>query len=82
MGSIRNGARSFLNGAALLCKFSRMPGFNAGLVGILGPDDALLIKNAFEPLCLLVDALISADNFYNQIDREADMEGDEDANEA
>lgn len=78
MGSIRNGARSFLNGAQQLCKFSRMPGFRAGLNTILGPEDATILFTAFEPFCVAVDALIALDNFYNQIDIIPDAEDDED----
>jgi hypothetical protein len=55
-----------------------MPGFRAGLNGILGPTDAAALMTVFEPFCLAVDALIAADNFYNQIDNEADSTGDED----
>lgn len=68
MGSIRNGARSFLDVLAKGCKFSRMPGFRAGLTLILGANDAQTLMSLWEPACAFVDTLIAADNFFNQKD--------------
>jgi hypothetical protein len=79
MGLIRNGARSFLNVMSKACKFSRMPGFTAGLESILGVAQAGQVMALWVPLCALIDTLIAADNYYNQIDFQPDHEGDEDA---
>lgn len=69
MGAIRNGARSFLNALKLACKFSRMPGFQLGLISILGDTVQLTnLLTAWEQVCVIVDQLVALDNFYNQID--------------
>ena len=79
MGAIRNGARSFLDGAREVCKFSRMNGFRSGLVGIVGAEEASTLLTAFEPFCQLVDLLIATDNFFNQIDTKDDDGDGEDS---
>lgn len=79
MGLTRNGARSFLNLMAKACKMSRMPGFTLGLEAILGTAQAGQVMALWTPLCALVDSLIAADNYFNQIDFQPDHEGDEDA---
>jgi hypothetical protein len=68
MGSIRNGARSFLDLMAKACKLSRLPGFRAGLNTILGTTTAAEFFALWEPLCAFVEVLIGLDNWYNQID--------------
>lgn len=82
MGSIRNGARTFLNILHKACKLSKLPGFKPGLIGILGPEDGLVLFQAWDVVCVVVDGLVTADNFYNQIDTVAQMTGDEDGPEA
>jgi hypothetical protein len=82
MGVIRNGARSYLNLAKKICTLSRLPGFSAGMVAIVGVDDAQAIAVAFEPWCAVIDILISADNYYNQIDTVNDDGGGEDSTPA
>ena len=68
MGSIRNGARTFLVGMAYACKLSRMPGFRNGLRSILGSENGDAVFALWEPLCLIVDSLIAADNYFNRKD--------------
>jgi hypothetical protein len=75
---IRDGSRSFLNAAELLCKFSRFRGFSVGLTRILGAASAAELTAAFEPFCAVVDSLVAADNWFNQIDEVAEATGDED----
>ena len=82
MGVQRNGARSFLNGMKEACKFSRMPGFQAGLIAILGPETATEIRGLWEPLCTAVDVLIGLDNWYNQRDTANDDGTGEDVAES
>lgn len=72
MGALRNGARTFLNVIAKACQLSRIPGFRTGLNGILGTTKAAELMTVWEPLCALVDTLIAADNYYNQVDRQDD----------
>jgi hypothetical protein len=68
MGTIRNGARTFLNLLAKCCKLSHLPGFRTGINHILG-DGADAFFVVWDPLCAVVDTLIAADDWYNQIDR-------------
>lgn len=68
MGLIRNGARTWLNLIAKACKFTHMRGFRAALDQILGPETAATVMGLWTPFCAAVEALISADNWYNQID--------------
>lgn len=78
MGSIRNGARSFLNILHKACQLSHLPGFRSGLTAILGSTDADAIYILWTPLCQVVEGLVAADNFFNQIDYQPDHTGDED----
>lgn len=68
LGSIRNGARTFLNVMAKACKFTHMPGFVTGLRGILGEESADNVLALWYPLCSLIEVLIASDNYFNQID--------------
>lgn len=70
MGTIRNGARSFLGVIQKACQLSRLPGFTSGLNTILGPEDASALILVWEPFCAVVDGLIAADNWYNKKDLE------------
>lgn len=72
MGQIRNGARTFLELTAKICKLSRLPGFRVGMRQILGAETADPILAAFDPFCALVDAAIATDNYFNQVDRQND----------
>lgn len=78
MGTIRNGARSFLNLMAKACKVSKMAGFRSGLNAILGEPTATEFFALWDPLCSFVDVLIGLDNWYNQIDTADDDEEGED----
>lgn len=78
MGTQRNGARSALNLIAKACKLSRLPGFRVGITQILGSSQAATFFPAWDALCAVVDLLIGADNFYNQIDYSAEVSGSED----
>lgn len=78
MGTIRNGARSFLNLMAKACKLSKTPGFRSGLSTILGEPEATNFFALWDPMCSFVDTLIGLDNWYNQIDTEdADTDGED-----
>jgi hypothetical protein len=79
MGVLRNGARTFLFGMQKACKLSRMPGFQIGLVEIMGGDRTTQLMTLWEPLCALVDFWIATDNWYNQRDQvDDDTAGGED----
>lgn len=78
MGTLRNGARTYLNILAKACKLSHLPGFRTGLEGILGDENATTLFNLWDPLCGFVESLIAADNFFNQIDTEPQGDGGED----
>jgi hypothetical protein len=67
-----------LNLMAKACKMSRLPGFNAGLTQILGEANSNAFLELWTPLCEYVDALISFDNWFNQIDYDQETEGSED----
>ena len=82
MGTIRNGARSFLNLMAKACKLSKLPGFRAGLNTILGEGIATDFFALWDPLCAFVDGLIGLDNWYNQIDATAEVPSGEDVTPA
>lgn len=79
MGTQRNGARSFLDAMAACCKWSRMPGFRAGVISILGPEAATEILGLWDPLCAAIDVLIGLDNWYNQKDATNDDASGEDS---
>jgi hypothetical protein len=68
MGTIRTGARSFLNLLAKACKMTRIPGFATGLKTILGAEVYNDFLGVWTPLCTFVDSLIALDNWYNQLD--------------
>jgi hypothetical protein len=76
MGRQRNGARSFLDLVAQVCKLSRLPGFQVGLIQILGPTEANAVTSVWEPFCAVVDGLIAGDNWYNKKDLEDTSVGD------
>lgn len=79
MGSIRNGARTFLRVMANACRLSHLPGFQAGVIKILGSDTAGSFFALWNPLCEFVDGLVSLDNWYNQKDYQNDDSDGEDA---
>jgi len=78
MGTIRNGARTFLNLLAKACKMSHLPGFRSGVATILDSEQATVVFGLWDPLCLYVEGLIAADNWYNQKDFLEDDFGGED----
>jgi len=78
MGSQRNGARSALNLLAKACKMSRLPGFRVGIGQILGGTEATAFFAVWDPMCAVVELLIGADNFFNQIDFQEETAGSED----
>lgn len=78
MGLTRNGARTFLNLMAKACKMSRLPGFRAGVISVLGPEAATNILGLWDPLCAAIDVLIGLDNWYNQRDTADDDSTGED----
>lgn len=82
MGALRNGARTYLNVIAKACQLSRLPGFRTGLNQILGATTAGDLMALWEPFCALVDTLIAADNYYNQVDRQNDDGAGEDVTPA
>lgn len=77
MGTRRNGARTHLDLAKRVCELSRLPGFRAGIIEILG-DGSTAYLSAFDIFCVAVDALIAADNFYNRIDTAEEVANSED----
>lgn len=80
MGLQRNGARTFLTVVAKACKLSHMPGFRAGLNGILGPDAASDLYGFWTPFCTFVESLMALDDWYNKRDASLpDLDGSEDA---
>lgn len=78
MGTIRNGARTFLDVVAKACRLSHLPGFRTGLRTILGPEDADSLYVLWTPFCDFVMALIAADNWYNRVDTTEEATGSED----
>lgn len=82
MGTIRNGARTFLTIMAKACRLSKLPGFRAGLISILGSSNATQFFNLWDPLCAFIDVLVGVDNWYNQIDRvDDDFTGEDEEDE-
>ena len=80
MGEKRNGARSFLDLLAKVCRLSHLPGFRAGLTQIVGPEEANALFALWTPLCEAIDLLISTDNWYNKLDFSNDDGDGEDEN--
>jgi hypothetical protein len=80
LGTIRTGARSFLNAVQDACRFSRIPGFSNGLKAILGAEVYSDFLGVWTPLCEFVDSLIALDNWYNQKDPvDDDGQGEDEA---
>lgn len=80
MGITRNGARTFLNVLQKACKLSHLPGFQNGMRVILGTDAATGILELWNPLCVLVEQIISLDDWFNKKDATLpDQAGSEDA---
>jgi hypothetical protein len=78
MGVQRNGARTFLNVLHHACKLSRLPGFTPGIGRILEPGDADPLLAAWAAVCTIVDGLVAADNYFNQLDTVNDDAAGED----
>lgn len=78
MGAQRNGARTALNLIAKACKLSRLPGFRVGISNILGAPTAVDFFAVWDPFCAVVELLIGADDFYNQVDYQEETSGSED----
>jgi len=75
MAKQRTGARTALNLIAKACKLSRIPGWRVGITGILGTDFAADFFAVWDPFCGVVDLLIGADNYFNQIDFQDETPG-------
>ena len=78
MGSIRNGARTFLNLMGKACQLSKLPGFRGGVRKILGDENATAFFALWDPTCSFIDGLIGLDNWYNQIDATSELPDTED----
>jgi hypothetical protein len=78
MGVNRNGARSFLDVIAKACKLSHLPGFQTGILRILGPENGLQILGLWNDFCAAVEALIALDNYFNKVDTNEETPGSED----
>lgn len=78
MGTLRNGARTYLDVIAQACKLSRLPGFRTGLDKILGTGNAAALFDVWEPLCAVVDGIIAGDDYYNRKDhKDTDSSGED-----
>lgn len=78
MGLQRNGARSVLNLLKKACELTHLVGFRQGVIRILGPEGATDFFSAWDVACPIIEAIVSADNYYNKIDKTAERTGDED----
>ncbi len=78
---IRTGARSFLHLLKKVCKLFRHPGFQLGLVAILGPVKADDLQSLFLPVCSFIETQMSFDPGFNAIDVIPEATGDEDIGE-
>lgn len=79
MGLRRNGARTFLYVVQHACRLSRTPGFQTGLLNILGEEHGTTVFAGWEVFCAIIDTLVSTDNWYNQKDHTDDDSDGEDA---
>ena len=78
MGVQRNGARTYLDVIAKACKLSHLPGFRTGLTKILGTGNSAALFDAWEPFCLIVDAIIAGDDYFNRKDHiDTDSSGED-----
>lgn len=68
MGTQRNGARTFLRVLWHACRLSKMPGFNVGLVKILGNEQATALLAAWDVACAIIEYLVANDNWFDQLD--------------
>lgn len=75
---IRTGARTVLRLLKTACRLTHTAGFREGVIGILGPETATDFFAAWDVACPIIEAIVSADNYYNKIDKAAEHTGDED----
>jgi len=60
---------------------SHIPGFNAAILLIFGPEEGEALLAAWATFCTLVETFIAADDWFAQIDYNPDVEGGEDLGE-
>lgn len=75
---IRTGARSVLALLKKACRLTHVAGFREGVIFILGPESATDFFSAWDVACPIIEAIVSADNYYNKIDKTPERTGDED----
>jgi hypothetical protein len=75
---IRTGARSVLNLLKLACRLTHTTGFRTGIIRILGPESATDFFSVWDAACPIIEAIVTADNYYNKIDKTPERTGDED----
>lgn len=78
MGLKVNGARSVLNLLRKACKLTHKVGFRQAIINILGPETATDFFAIWDVACPIIEAIVSADNYFNKIDKVAEHTGDED----
>ena len=75
---IRSGARTVLNLLKAACRLTHTAGFREGVTRILGPESATDFFAAWDVACPIIESIVSADNYYNKIDKAPERTGDED----
>lgn len=78
MGLKVNGARSVLNLLRKACQLTHRAGFRQGIINILGSEVATDFFSAWDVACPIIEAIVSADNYFNKVDKRAEHTGDED----
>jgi len=78
MGLKVNGARTVLNLLRKVCQLTHHFGFRQGVINILGSEIATDFFAVWDVACPVIEAIVSADNYFNKIDKVAEHTGDED----
>lgn len=78
MGQIVTGARTALFLLRKACQLSHHMGFKQGVINILGDERATDFFAVWDPACVVIEAIATADNYFNKIDKRPETTGDED----
>ena len=78
MGLKITGARSVLNFLKNACRLTHHEGFRVGIINILGAERATDFFAVWDVACPVIEAIVTADNYFNKIDKRAENTGDED----
>jgi hypothetical protein len=66
--STRTGAATFFKIMVKACRLSHNKGFRAGVVALVGSDDAPAILAAWDTVCVLIELYVASDDHPFEVD--------------